>query len=89
MSQTRVRCTGATCNRMIIWDDLNGRPHPFDEVKCKPCNGKGSVPQLQATFDAPSAGNVACRRCRGMGTVLRSHFESCPDAAKFRKAKTV
>lgn len=85
MSQTQVRCTGAHCNKLITWDDLNGRPHPYVAVKCKRCGGKGTVAQLQASFDAPASGVLACPRCHGKGTVLRSHFEDCVDAPKFRK----
>lgn len=87
MTRIKVRCTGAHCNREIVWELLNGKNHPFDEVKHKRCGGTGKVEQLQATFDAPASGTIPCKGCHGTGLVLKSHFESCPDAAKFRKVK--
>lgn len=89
MTQTELRCTGATCKATIVWDELQGRPHPFDRLKCKRCDGKGTITSLVGSFfeEGPQPGATACTRCKGSGTTLRSHFESCSDASKFRKVK--
>lgn len=90
MTRFAGTCTGANCGKDIVWDQLNGRPHPFDEVTCRQCKGKGTVPvppQASMFDDQPELlTKVDCTNCKGTGKVLRSHFQSCPNAAKFRRA---
>ena len=85
MSEER-ECSGPTCKAKVTWDSLNGRPHPFDRVKCSVCKGSGRLPVYQGSMFDEGNETMKCRRCKGEGKVMRSHFQSCPDAERFRKA---
>jgi DnaJ-class molecular chaperone len=85
---SRTKCGGAHCEATIVWGELNGRAHPYDEIPCKNCAGAGR-PQVvtRGFFEEGKPGDsMPCGRCKGRGFTLRSHFESCVDAATFRKA---
>ncbi len=89
MSEFKAVCRGPNCQREIVMGELNGKPHPYDQVTCSKCNGRGwvkVVPQASMFDDEPETRTRAeCPRCHGKKTVLRSHFESCVDAESFRR----
>lgn len=68
------------------WELRNNRPHPFDEVKCKTCDGTGKIAVMQPSMFTTPTTTAKCPKCDN-GIKLVSHFDSCPDAAMFRRPK--
>lgn len=85
MSEFVAVCRGPHCRRTIVMRD----GHPYDTpTACAACGGSGVVEApSQLSFDGAPGGTAPCRLCKGTGQRLRSHFESCPDAAMFRRQR--
>lgn len=71
-----------SCTRPIIWAvTKNGHPMPVDPVAI---DGGNLELQRQAGLP-PRANIIPPREAGGRQGLRRSHFASCPDAARWRK----
>ncbi len=63
--------------------------------QCKSCRApiewretkSGKLAPFDPPESCPACNGAGCVKCGGTGTLHRSHFATCPDAAQFRRRK--
>lgn len=91
VARARGRCTSPACRAPVIWaETASGKRMPLDPT---PSNDGNVV--VFAAYDSDGAPFLRCNvlrhtqlsGARAAGQTLRtSHFKTCPDAARHRKA---
>ncbi|MDH3291541.1 MAG: hypothetical protein OEO20_11420 [Gemmatimonadota bacterium] len=83
-----VDCRGPHCSSRFVWVDCLKRDGQLGRVplELEPWSGIRPTGSLRGLFVLLEPGRVRAARRGDTGPFYRSHFASCPDAARFRGA---
>ncbi len=87
MTDFIATCRGLRCGKRIVMvADAKGRPHPYDlpVKRCGDCGGRKEIIRTVTDLLGERTERVPCKRCKGAGRLLVSHFSTCVDADVFR-----